>query len=195
MIKTHVKQELGRAKNAIQDYLARKLFIPKIYLDADWNGVSVPIDVLAIDRAGVGDVHAVWMAYVHPEIPLKITSSLLNNKLVETVEGLSSLSCDLESALPDLVEQAKAAPLHFRYVAIVSTNPELQKINPNPELILNSFAEDGVGRVGILHVDLSEKEPSVRSILKPERFRSSKEIVALADHYVTANTANWEVRE
>jgi hypothetical protein len=57
------------------------------------------------------------------------------------------------------------------------------------------LAEDGVGRIGILHVDLTEDDTSVRVILKAERFRSSKEIVEIADRFVGEHTANWEFRE
>ncbi|HUH64429.1 MAG TPA: hypothetical protein VLZ50_15590, partial [Terracidiphilus sp.] len=56
-------------------------------------------------------------------------------------------------------------------------------------------AEDGVGRVGILVVDFAGDEPLVRATFKPERFRSSKELVQLADKFVADHTANWEVRE
>jgi superfamily I DNA/RNA helicase len=46
-------------------------------------------------------------------------------------------------------------------------------------------------------VDLCEDDPKfeVRVILKAERFRSSKEIVELADRFVAENPPNWEVRE
>jgi hypothetical protein len=40
-----------------------------------------------------------------------------------------------------------------------------------------------------------ERETLVQGILRRERFRSSKEIVDLADHFVANNTANWEYRE
>jgi hypothetical protein len=51
--------------------------------------------------------------------------------------------------------------------------------------------------MGILYVDLCEDDPKfqVRVILKAERFRSSKEIVELADRYVAEHPAKWEVRE
>jgi hypothetical protein len=50
------EQQLGRTKNAILAFLERRISIPKIYIDAIWDGHQV--DVLAIDRDGVGDVHA-----------------------------------------------------------------------------------------------------------------------------------------
>jgi hypothetical protein len=79
----------------------------------------------------------------------------------------------------------------------VGDDQDWRKFNPADGIPWNSLAEDGVGRVGILYVDLSEDDPKlqVRVILKAERFRSSKEIVELADRYVAEHTANWEVRE
>jgi len=53
------QQQIGRAKNAIMFFLERNLIVPKIYVDADWGGHHV--DILAIDRDGVGDVHAVLL--------------------------------------------------------------------------------------------------------------------------------------
>jgi hypothetical protein len=58
-----------------------------------------------------------------------------------------------------------------------------------------SLAADGVGRVGLLFVDVAEDDAPVEVLLKPERFRSSKQILELTDRYVAEHTANWEVRE
>lgn len=163
---------LGRAKNAVQDYLIHKLLYPKIYLDAEFNGKRV--DVLAIDREGTGDVHAVYVVY----------------------QGT-----DVESALETIVANIVAPPArilpHFLYTAVVNNGPGASKYVPPEQIIQKSFAEDGVGRVGILYVDLCEDDPKfqVRVILKAERFRSSKEIVELADRFVAENPANWELRE
>jgi hypothetical protein len=62
---------------------------------------------------------------------------------------------------------------------------------------LNSkiFAEDGVGRIGTLYVDVSGEDARVDEIIKPERFRSSKEILDLTDEYVASHTANMEYRD
>ncbi|MGH9600105.1 MAG: hypothetical protein ACRD27_09585 [Terracidiphilus sp.] len=175
MIDTQKQQYLGRAMNALQDYLIRKLLIPKIYLDTEWNGI--PVQVLAIDRAGVGDVHLVWTEFLEPGVDIRAASVLS------------------DSWLPSGVEEIKSLPSHYRYIAIVSGDPNMRQFSLRDEIIRKSFAEDGVGRVGILHVDLSEDDPLVRVILKAERFRSSKEIVELADRYVLEHTANWEIRE
>jgi hypothetical protein len=171
MSQIQVQQELGKAKNALQDFLIHKLLIPKVYLDAEWNGALV--DVLAIDRAGVGDVHAVWM--------------ILDDQKGEEVIW----------RVLDFVRRFQSFSSHYRYVAVVCGPPSLRKAHEVVEesAIREALAEDGVGRVGILHVDLSEDNPPVKVILKAERYRSSKEIVELADRFVAEHTPNWEVRD
>jgi hypothetical protein len=161
------RQDLGRAKNFLQEYMIRKLLIPKVYLDAEWNGSQV--DVLAIDRAGVGDVHAVYIVY----------------------QG-----SDVQGALETVVATLGSHSIpHFLYSAVVKGGTDSRKFAPPEHILQKSLADDGVGRVGILYVDLDEEEPSVKVILKPERFRSSKEIVDLADRFVAEHTANWEIRD
>ena len=184
MIETQAQQGIGRAMNALQEYLIRKLLLPKVYLDVLWNGA--PVQVLAIDLAGSGDVHAVWMMYLAPGLDAGVSSAALGLFLPRTVEEMN---------LWPAVEEIKARPTHFRYVAIVSDDPAMRVLIPSQETVSKALAEDGVGRVGILVVDMTDVEPSVRVILKAERFRSSKEIVELADRYMAEHTANWELRE
>jgi hypothetical protein len=171
MIEVQDQQQLGRAMNAVQEFLIHKLLFPKVYLDTDWNGNKV--DVLAIDRSGSGDVHAIRMFLAD-----------YNNE-------------NYLWKLRDHVNEFRSFQSHFRYVAVVNDRPDIRKISPEETTIRNSFAEDGVGRVGILFVDLCEDDPKlqVRVILRAERFRSSKELVELADQFVASHTANWEFRE
>jgi hypothetical protein len=170
------QHDLGRAKNSVQSFLIRKLLIPKVYLDVDWNGWKV--DVLAIDRAGSGDVHAV--------------------KLVPWESGLRDnhgYSAFLEKAVAAEVSNFAEFPGHFRYLAIVCSEPNKQLWIPSRGIKNQSLAADGVGRLGILYVDVTEEDSEVDVLLKPERFRSSKEIIELTDQYVAEHTANWEVRD
>jgi hypothetical protein len=174
VINTEMSLELGRGKNAIQDFLVRKLVFPKIYLDADWNGQRV--DVLAIDQEGSGDVHAVRM--VPPQ-----------GRFIE-----DGAMVKIARMVSDSIKEFKSLPSHYRYVAVVSGDPDNRRFSPSDPILRESFANDGVGRVGILYVDFTI-EPPVEVKLKPERFRSSKEIVELADRFVAENPANWELRE
>lgn len=162
----------GRAQNAVQDYLTHKLLFPKVYLDAVFNGKKV--DVLAIDREGTGDVHAVSIVYQGKDVEGALETVAANIGIPPTV------------IVP-----------HFIYAAVVNNGPSASKYVPTDQIIQKSFAEDGVGRMGILYVDLCDDDPrsQVRVILKAERFRSSKEIVEIADRYVAEHPANWEIRD
>jgi hypothetical protein len=176
MPEVQVQQDLGRAKNAIQDFLIRKLLYPKVYLDADWSGLHV--DVLAIDRTGVGDVHAVRLVSWEP--------GHRDN------HGWSAF---LERRVPEVMLEFANFPGQFRYVAVVCTEPNKQRWIPGKPSLNRSLAPDGVGRIGILYADVTEQDPRVDVLLKPERFRSSSQIADIADQYMAANQANWELRE
>ena len=98
---TNEERQLGRAKNAVLTFLENRLIVPKIYLDADWDGHQV--DVLAIERDGVGDVHAVLL------LPRK---------------NLSDGSLDLAhewSTEKKLLDRFSNIPAQFRYLGIVNT--------------------------------------------------------------------------
>ncbi|MGP8250451.1 MAG: hypothetical protein ACLQHF_00345 [Terracidiphilus sp.] len=177
MPELQTQQNLGRAKNAIQDYLIRKLLYPKVYLDAEWNGVH--IDLLAIDRTGVGDVHAVRIA------PVRFEDGPANWQEHVTKAAI---------IVNENSEELLALPGHFRYVALFNESADLHRFDPTVALVQKLTATDGVGRIGILVVDFSYEEP-VLVILKPERFKSSKQIIELTDSFVAANQANWELRE
>jgi hypothetical protein len=49
-----------RAQNPVAHCLIRQLIVPRIYFEADWPGMEGDrVDVLAIDRDGVGEAHIV----------------------------------------------------------------------------------------------------------------------------------------
>lgn len=166
----------GRAKNAVQDYLVHKFLYPKAYLDADWDGQK--LDVLAVDRVGMGDVHGVRLVFWEPGHA--------------DDHGYSSY---LEKAVSEAVRDFAGFPGHFRYLTVFCAQPGKQQWIPSPGIKDQCLAADGVGRVGISYLNTAEEEPSVKVLLKAERFRSSKEIVELADRFVAEHTANWEFRE
>jgi hypothetical protein len=176
ILELQIEHYRGRAKNALQDHLVHKLLYPKVYFDADWDGEQ--LDVLAVDRAGAGDVHGVRLVLWEP--------------------GLSDdhgYSAYLERAVAAAVTDFVGFRGHFRYLAIVCIEPKKQQWIPSPGLKDQCLAADGVGRMGILYVDVTEEDAEVKVLLKAERFRSSKEIVELSDRFVAEHTANWEYRE
>lgn len=178
MPEIQTEQNLGRAKNAVQDFFIRKLLYPKVYLDAGWSGMHV--DVLAIDRTGVGDVHAVRIA------PVRFGDGAANWQ-DHAIKAAMIVNESSDGLL--------AMPGQFRYIALFNESPDLRRFEPTVALTHKLTATDGVGRIGILVVDFAEEEPSVRTILKAERFKSSKRVIELTDSFIAANQANWELRE
>ncbi len=171
MATTQTELSIGRAKNLVQEYLIRKLMFPKVFLDAEFNGKHV--DVLAVNNSGTGDVHAVYIIYAGNDPAGAIETAIAN----------------LRTPAP-----ARVIP-HFVYSAVINEGLRFGPYIPSDQLLRNSFAEDGVGRVGLLYVDLAGQETGVRPIIKPERFRSTKEIVELTDKFVASHVANWEFRD
>ncbi|MHB1675305.1 MAG: hypothetical protein ACYCSP_13755 [Acidobacteriaceae bacterium] len=173
------EQVIGRAKNAMLSFFEQRLSVPKIYLDADWEGKKV--DVLAIDRAGVGDVSVA---------------------LVVKTQGSSPLPKLLSSFDLDLLQKLHSLPAHFKYLVAISEdastwgNPELRQVLPKilPQLH-KLFADDGVGRIGLILIGLGDERPNFLASFPAERFRSNQHIYDLADAFASSHTADFEVRE
>jgi hypothetical protein len=56
---TETEQLENRAQDAVSRCLLRFLTVPKVYFDREWAEPAHRVDILAIDRAGSGDVHVV----------------------------------------------------------------------------------------------------------------------------------------
>lgn len=172
-------RRLGRAKNAVLAFLEHHLSIPKIYIDAKWAGQDV--DVLAINRDGVGDVHAalLFTRQYFPEGGLNIVQ--------EKDDILSVL--DRFSLLPAQYKYAVGVDVQYGQVC--------RPYSPPPMMLDKFFSLDGLGKVGFLRVELPRdddpaEEPTVTLDIKPERFRAK--IAKLADEYVQQHEADWEIR-
>jgi hypothetical protein len=167
----HDQIMIGRAKNALLSYFEQRLSVPKIYLDADWEGAKV--DALAIDRAGVGDV----------SIALIVTSGDALVKRFESIKKLHTI------------------PAHFKYLALASEDFSEMDTSAGQDSVLRTskapiwFADDGVGRIGHLLIDLKGERPNITVPISAERFRSNQHIYDLADAFASSHTADFEVRE
>ena len=53
------QQTHNRAVNAVVQVMQKHLIVPKIFVEAAWPNRSSRIDVLAVDRAGAGEIHVV----------------------------------------------------------------------------------------------------------------------------------------
>lgn len=160
-----LNQQLGRAKNALLSFLEERLSIPKIYMDADWDGYRVAL--LAINRDGVGDVHVVLLT---PASAPKASSK----RVLEILEQI---------------------PAHFKYIAYVNGMPDadFEAGRISSDVLDCALAPDGVAKVGFLAVDFGiDGEPRVQLLFKPERFRAK--VAKLADDYIQHHEADWELR-
>jgi hypothetical protein len=164
---------MGRAKNAVLAHFENQLSIPKIYIDAEWDGHHV--DVLAINRDGVGDVHAVLLfSYLYFE------------------SGSPDVSHEFDMERK-LLEELTGIPAQFKYIGIIDGKGRRSGFEPITSIKEETFAPDGVGRVGFLLINLPEDaEPQILTVIKPERFRAK--IAKLADEYVQQHEADWEIR-
>jgi len=169
------ERQLGRAKNAVLSFLEQRLSIPKIYIDAEW--ASTHVDVLAINRDGVGDVHAVLL------FALKLPSD--DGTIVDY----------LTQAIEPLIERFHEIPAQYKYIAAVDVSAQGDIVLPGiPHPTTDkSFSPDGVGRIGFLSINFpAGREPQVQVVFKPERFRAA--IAKLANEYVQHHEADWEIR-
>lgn len=53
------EQQEARGINAVAELLSRRLIVPKIFLQPPWPDPRNRVDLLAVDRAGTGEVHIV----------------------------------------------------------------------------------------------------------------------------------------
>jgi hypothetical protein len=168
------EQQLGRAKNAVLEFLENRITVPKIYIDATWDGHQV--DVLAIDREGAGDVHAIQLVSIDFSIS---TETVING---------------LTTAIEPVLDQLLLVPAQYKYIAVVDVTRQGQDPLPGlPHPVVDkSFSPDGIGRVGFLKISIGLGDPRVEIVFKPERFRAK--VAKLADEYIQQHTPDWELR-
>jgi hypothetical protein len=167
------ERQLGRAKNAVLSFLEQRLSIPKIYIDADWDGHHV--DVLAINRDGVGDVHAV----------------LLFTREYFSDGGLNTLG--QAEAVVTLIDRFASIPAQYKYIAALDPSQQNAPFRLSDVVIEKTFAPDGIGRIGFLKIEVpADGDPQTKVEIKPERFRAA--VAKLADEYVQKHEADWEIR-
>ncbi len=169
------QQQLARGKNVMLSLLEKRLSVPRIYFDVNWQGEDV--DLLAIDRDGSGDVHAV-MAYVRP---------LLDGQLPDTIADKKSIT--------EKIEQLSKVRTQYKYALGVGTTTDWRAFgdHPAPELIDESFSPDGLGRVGVAFAGPDQTGMMIVNLsIFPERFRAF--VSQAADDFVKTHSADWEVR-
>ncbi|MFP5248940.1 MAG: hypothetical protein ACLGP3_03840 [Acidobacteriota bacterium] len=142
------RQREGRAINAVAELLRRTLSVPNIYLEPPSSLISA--DVLAVDRGGAGDLHAAEI------------------KLFEEKRIIGPVGRRLE-IVRSVYSPLMSMPAHYRYLAITVENFDMLR---GDLAKLGLYAEDGIGRIGIITIaEKGADSPIAEIALAPERFR------------------------
>lgn len=129
---------------------------------------NLNIGVLAIDRSGFGDIHGV---YIHSR-PLSIVS----RSVQENTLGLSLTSI-------------MNSDFHFKYIAVETTFVDFLSKQ-------NLFAEDGIGRIGIIEIiESPSAPPEAKIVIQPERFRVEHDKIKKFDNFQKKTPADMEIRD
>jgi hypothetical protein len=153
-----LRQQKGRAVNAVAEVLRKRLLVPNIYLEP--RSPYITVDVLAVDRAGSGDLHAAEIRmdieFVRPPAPRADAPSM--GWIMHLRKG----------KMKEIHAHIMSLPAHFRYLAI----PQGIRDALVDELGDLLYSPDGIGRIGIITVTDRGKEPPVAELsITPERFR------------------------
>lgn len=148
--------------------LIRALIVPKIYFERIWPmSDHSQVDIVAVDRAGTGDIH-----------------------VVEVCRTLSE-------ALTKGVESIGKVPAHYRWVAFQGEgllphdeDAELKLLSEEPLL-----PESGMGRIGVIEVmRMGVNDLGANIKVKAERFRV-EDIFMSIEKFVNCEKADIEFRE
>jgi hypothetical protein len=156
----------GRAVNAVAELLRKRLHVPNIYLEPPRSIVAA--DVLAVDRGGAGDLHAVEIK-LEPDFELKSAKKPTDAREFNQRQDTWLLS--LRKKMKQIHGQLMLMPAHYRYLAIPGESKDLLLGELAP---LGLFSPDGIGRLGLIGItDRGDEAPVAELLIAPERFRMS----------------------
>lgn len=158
-----LRQKEGRAVNAVAELLRKTLSVPNIYLEP--HSPQLAVDILAVDRAGSGDLHGV---------EIKINDDLVRNR-VKNPANLKALKQQrgdwmrhFKTRIKEIHRELMSLPAHYRYLAVPQSSCDTILGELRPLL----YSPDGIGRIGIISItDREEEPPSAEIVISPERFR------------------------
>jgi hypothetical protein len=188
--KLTLRQREGRAVNAVAELLRRTLSVPNIYLEPPASLISA--DVLAVDRGGAGDLHAVEIKLARDLNPFEGQSRKPSSPK-EHNEVYASWYAKYSEKLHGIHDQVMSLPAHFRYLAIPADSFDLAF----GELAhFGLFPEDGIGRLGIITIrEKGEAPPTVEIANAPERFRvDPAKLKAIETRLLAKSRPDIEVR-
>jgi hypothetical protein len=166
VLKLTPRQREGRAINAVAELLRRRLSVPNIYLEPPPSLISA--DVLAVDRGGAGDLHAVEIKVERDLNPFEGQRQKQSNPK-ELNALYAAFYPKYRQRLQGIHRQVMAMPAHYRYLAIAAEGFDLAF----SELAhFGLFPEDGIGRLGVITIRGKGEEPPIAEMaVVPERFR------------------------
>lgn len=183
------RQREGRAINAVADLLRRTLSVPNIYLQPPSSLISA--DVLAVDRGGAGDLHAVEIELA----PVLSPISRLVRKPSQLKESKARSTAYLEyrGIIGSIHRRLMSMPAHYRYLAVPADCSELAL---NTLVQRGLFPPDGIGRLGVIIIAEKGEEPPIAEVhILPERFRvDPAKLKAIESRLLAKNRPDIEVR-
>jgi hypothetical protein len=160
------RQKEGRAINAVAELLRRRLSVPNIYLEPPSSLISA--DVLAVDRGGAGDLHAVEIRLGRDLNPFEGQRGKPSNPK-ELNEVYAAWYPKYSEKLHSIHRQLMSMPAHYRYLAIPAECFDLAFGELGH---FGLFPEDGIGRLGVITIkEKGEESPTAEMAVAPERFR------------------------
>jgi hypothetical protein len=159
-----LRQREGRAINAVAELLRRRLSVPNIYLEPPSSLIRA--DVLAVDRGGAGDLHAVEIKLTPDIDPAECQLWKSSNpKGRDQIEWIGRF----REKLHGFHRQLMSMPAHYRYLAIPT---ECFDLVFGEFWSFGLFPEDGIGRLGFISIsDRGVESPTAALSAVPERFR------------------------
>jgi hypothetical protein len=156
------RQREGRVVNAVAELLRRRLSVPNIYIAPPPSIITA--DILAVDRGGAGDLHAVEVKLDALDIGSEARAQQGGALLPAARRGKM-----LHEKMHAIQRGLMALPAHFRYLVV----PEEGFSDLSAQLNdVGMFSEDGIGRLGIITVSANgNKTPQPAIAVVPERFR------------------------
>jgi hypothetical protein len=185
-----LRQREGRAINAVAELLRRRLSVPNIYLEPPSSLISA--DVLAVDRGGAGDLHAVEIKLERDLNPSEGQRRKPSNPK-ELNELYATWYPKYSEQLHGIHRQVMSMPAHYRYLAIPAESFDLA-IGELGRFGL--FPEDGIGRLGVITItDRGGESPTAEMAVVPERFRvEPTKLKAIETRLLAKSRPDIEVR-
>jgi hypothetical protein len=188
--KLTLRQREGRAINAVAELLRRTLSVPNIYLEPPASLISA--DVLAVDRGGAGDLHAVEIKLARDLSPFEG-----QRRKPSRPKELNALHAEFypkyRQKLSNIHRQLMLMPAHYRYLALPAESFHLAF----SELAhFGLFPEDGIGRLGVITItEEAGQPPTAEMKIAPERFRiDPAKLSAIESKLLAKSRPDIEVR-